>query len=83
MLATFVVSVVVICFIWTYVNKKYGMIYNKTIIVIIFKDWFSCTFYAFFPVLKPTCIFQVTPVICVINTCTQADTRKHIQHKNM
>lgn len=40
----------------------------------IFKDWFACNFYALFPFLKPTCIFQVKPVICVMNTCTQAYT---------
>lgn len=40
----------------------------------IFKDWFACNFYALFPLLKPTCIFQVKPVICVMNTCIQAYT---------
>jgi len=40
----------------------------------IFTDWFACNFYALFPFLKPTCIFQVKPVICVMNTCTQAYT---------
>ena len=51
-----------------WMNKK------ERLKLFIFKDWFACNFYALFPFLKPTCIFQVKPVICVMNTCTQAYT---------